>query len=204
MNREKLGKHKNIIKCSNATAFAYFHCHLCDRIRFLYTNTKKNFDKNYLEYLLKDYLSVYDQNCGELLFLDNNINCARLPKEEWMDKKYQIEIRHTLSWTSLMESQVNSFKFDSNLILHCCYCGIRDIHSNYQTRGYCPICDEYAKTKNLMEVGAKKSDKKRSVFQAVNCNQTKKRIDIPVISVLRDSNLPQSNISIAHSISDTT
>jgi len=82
MNREKLGKHKNIIKCSNATAFAYFHCHLCDRIRFLYTNTKKNFDKNYLEYLLEDYLPIYDWTCGKPLFLDNDINCARLPEKE--------------------------------------------------------------------------------------------------------------------------
>ena len=82
MNREKLGKHKNIIKYSNATAFAYFHYYLYDRIRFLYTNTKKNFDKNYLKYLLKDYLPVYDWTYSEPLFLDNDINYAGLPEEE--------------------------------------------------------------------------------------------------------------------------
>ena len=82
MNRGKLGKHKNIIKCSNATAFAYFLCHLYNRLRFLYTNTKKNFDKNYLEYILEDYLSVYDWTCGEPLFPDNNINYAGLPEKE--------------------------------------------------------------------------------------------------------------------------
>ena len=76
---------------------------------------------------------------------------VELPNESWRNEKSIVEFRHSLTCASLIEVQVDSMKFDGNLITMCCYCESEDADANRRIQGCGPMCNECVKNKVVLK-----------------------------------------------------
>ena len=134
---------------------------------------KKNIPSEYIEFL-KTYFEDYEYICRDTIFPHNGNNLVDLPDPTWKIDKYNVEFRYNLTYSSLLEIQIDSFKVDNNVFLYCVYYSSSDIDPNNVAKGYRPICSKCSETKALVSLTSAKGNGKHSIAKVINNNKTKR------------------------------
>lgn len=167
-------KRKNNLRCK-------IRCQLCYKWRPIYALKQLNKDQRED---LREYISLYNYQCGYPLYPENNIEFTTLNFGN-----NTVETNHNVTCNDLIDIHMD-YKFPS-----CVYCGNENLDLDLGNK-FRPMCKECLKTKTKTKIGVNNTKHEDKINEAISKIQKRKRqqtIDFPIMPKLLSS---EKNIKV--------